>query len=101
MKKDGAKSLGQLLKKVIKDLRSRARVGEEEMAKAWVEAAGEKAARHSKPRYIRRAELVVVVDGSGWLYELTVEKRKILSKLKEILKDVKLRGIRFRIGEIK
>lgn len=93
--------LEKILKDVIRDLSGSQRFGEEEIAGVWAEAVGEAAAKHSKPVSFRKATVVVNVDASGWLYELTVRKKEILKKLDELLRGKKIRDIRLRIGEIK
>ena len=95
------KPLEGLLKTVIKALGPGGRVSEEEMAEAWEEAVGAQAATHSRPVSLRRGELIVNVDGSSWLYELTLKKRGITEKLTAKLRKGKLKNIRFRIGEVK
>ena len=43
--------------------------------------------------------MVVNVDSSGWLYELTMNKVEIIARLKKSLKD-DFKELRFRIGKI-
>jgi len=95
-----ANPLEKLLKGVIKDLSGKERFGEEEIVEAWEAAAGTAAAKHSKPVSFKNATVVVNVDRSGWLYELTVQKKEILKKLEARLKGKKIKDIRLRIGEI-
>jgi len=95
------KSFKAIIKTVIKALGPGGRISEEEMAGAWEEAVGAQAATHTRPVALRRGELIVNVDGSSWLYELTLRKREVLEKLASRLKGRKLKNIRFRIGELK
>lgn len=91
--------LGDILKNVIEKMEKK-RPSEEEIADAWVEAAGNAAARHSLPVLLKKSVLVVNVDGSGWLYQLSTAKRAILGKLGASVKKKKIKDIRFRIGDI-
>ncbi|MDD5436193.1 MAG: DUF721 domain-containing protein [Candidatus Omnitrophica bacterium] len=91
----------KILKDVIKNLKSKKRVSEEDILKAWKEAAGEKAATHTKPVSIRRSVLTVNVDDSGWLYELAIKKAELVKKLEAGLGGKKIKGLRLRIGEIR
>ena len=92
--------LEKVLKDVIAKMTSR-RPGEEEIGEAWARAAGNGAARHSRPVSFKTAVLVVNVDGSSWLYELSTAKREILRKLEADLKGKKrVIDIRFRIGAV-
>jgi len=95
------KSIEDLVKGVIKELSKKGRLSAEEIAAVWASAVGDAAAKHTKPIAFRRSDLVVHVDDSGWLYELSTKKRDILKKLEGKLKNRKLKNIRFRIGEIK
>jgi predicted nucleic acid-binding Zn ribbon protein len=50
--------------------------------------------RHAKCNSLRDGVLIVEVDSSAWLYQLSLKKDVLLKKLG-------LKDIRFRIGEIK
>jgi predicted nucleic acid-binding Zn ribbon protein len=100
-KKTDSGPIGNIIKDVIKSLSGKGRVGEEEIYEAWRKAAGDKAAGHTKPVSIKKSVLTVNVDGSGWLYELTIKKKELLEKLDGHMRQKKLKGLRFRIGEIK
>jgi predicted nucleic acid-binding Zn ribbon protein len=97
--KEKTGSLKSVLKGIIKDL-GKKRLTEEEIKKAWGSAVGKKAASHTKPVSLKKARLVVNVDRSAWLYELTLKKREILEKLQAKLEAKKIKEIRFRIGEV-
>ncbi len=95
------KSIENVLKDVIKNLSGKGRISEEDVVGAWTRAAGEKAARHTKPVSIRKGVMTVNVDNSGWLYELSVEKKELLNRLGGKIKGKQIKTLRFRIGEIK
>lgn len=95
------KSIDSILKDVIQDLGDKGRLSEEEIAGVWKEAAGEAAAAHSKPISFKRSSMIVNVDGSSWLYELTLGKKEILKKLEGRLKGKRIKDIRLRIGEVR
>jgi len=94
-------AIGDILKKVVKNLGGKKRLTEEEFFKIWEEAAGKKAASHTRPVSFRKAGLIVNVDDSGWLYELTINKKEILKKFASGINGKPLKDIRFRIGQIK
>ena len=54
---------------------------------------------HIKFNYFKKGVLNINVDSSTWLYHLTLQKQRILSRL--ISESAKIKDIRFRIGEIK
>ncbi|MFA6320253.1 MAG: DUF721 domain-containing protein [Candidatus Omnitrophota bacterium] len=95
------KSIENIVKDVIKSLSGSDRVSEEEVVDAWVGAVGEKAAKHTKPVSIKKGIMTVNIDGSGWLYEVTVRKKELLKKLEGKIKGKQVKVLRFRIGEIK
>lgn len=95
------KPLEDVLRNIITDLKKKDIVTEEDVAKAWKAAVGAKASAHSRPVSLRRATLGVNVDGSSWLYELTLKKKEILKKIEARLKKKRIKEIRFRIGATK
>ncbi len=100
MRKGKAESLGSLLENVVSGL-GKKRLTQEKIRGAWKGALGKRAASHTLPVALRKGSLIVNVDSSAWLYELTMERREILKKLDSEIKGNKIKGIRFRIGEIK
>lgn len=101
-KKPGApEHFSDLVGSVINNMAGKGRLGAEEIASAWSSAAGAAAARHSRPVSFKKNSLIVNVESSSWLYELTVRKKEILQILEKELKGGKVKELRFRIGEIK
>ena len=101
MEKKQTKTIENILKDVISKLSGKNRITAEEMARVWRAAAGDKAAAHTKPVSIKKAILTVNVDDSGWLYELTIKKKELLKKMEGKTGSKHLKGLKFRIGEIK
>ena len=97
-KKESA--IGDVLKETLKKLVSPSRPSEEGVMVLWGAAAGAAAAKHSKPVAIKKSELIVSVDGSSWLYELTMRKKGILKSLEGKFGKKVIKNIRFRIGEL-
>jgi predicted nucleic acid-binding Zn ribbon protein len=93
--------LENVLKNIISGIAKKGGLTEEEVRSAWDGAVGEKAAKHSRPRTLKGSRLIVHIDDSSWLYELTVRKKEILKSLGEILKNNKIKDITLRIGELK
>lgn len=94
-----AASLKDVTANVIKKLSDKRKGKEERVRKAWRSAAGKKAEGHTEPRSLRRGRLVINVDSSALLYELTLNKRTILNKLKKRLKN-DIKELNLRIGNI-
>lgn len=86
-----------IVKKIIGRLGGEEKPKAEEIGARWEKAVGSAAVAHTKPVALKKATLIVNVDQSSWLYELTLRKKEILSRMD----GKKIRDIRFRIGEIK
>lgn len=93
--------LENILKNIIGGIGAKGALTQEDVEKAWEEVVGKKAAAHSRPRSLRGSRLVINVDDSSWLYELTVRKKEILRKLSAELKTKKLTDITLRIGDLR
>ena len=92
--------IDSVIRFIIGKLDKEARPTSEEVGAAWEEIAGDKAARHAKPTSLRKKRLVISVDGSSWLYELTLKKEFLLNGLKSKLGEDKIKELQFRIGEL-
>ena len=97
----GKNPLEDIVKHVIRGLDDKGRLSAEEIAAVWAGAVGEAAAKHSRPTTIKNQSIFVNVDGSAWLYELTLKKKEIVRSLEGKLKGKKIIDIRLRIGEIR
>ncbi len=100
-KPNGAEHFSQLIGKVIEARSGKERLGEEGIEGAWRRAAGESAARQSRPVSFKKSVLIVNVASSSWLYELTMKKGDIVKALEAELRGKKVKELRFRIGDIK
>jgi len=99
-RKSSLEALEHIIKKAMDGLGPKKRLTQEEIASVWQEAVGARAGKHTKPVSFKKTSLIINVDDSGWMYELTIKKKEILKKLEGKLKGKKLKEIRFRIGEI-
>ena len=88
------------LKNIISSLSAGDKFTEEALSAAWDDIVGKKGASHSRPKLLRGSRLIINVDDSSWLYELTIQKKELIKKLGEKLKTKKIREITFRIGEL-
>ncbi len=101
MAEEAKKPLEDLVKSIISNFAVKDKLTEEEILSKWSLVVGEKAAKHSRPRAFTDSRLIVHVDDSSWLYELTTRKKYILNNLSSELKGKKLKDITFRIGDLK
>jgi len=89
-----------LVKKALTRLAGEGALTEERMRTVWERAAGARAATHSAPVSLRRARLIVNVDTSSWLYELTMRRPEIMRRLGGKIGGRAVKTIQFRIGEV-
>ncbi len=95
-----AQRIDGVVKSIIEKLDNNSNPYSEEIEKTWKDIAGGKAFAHSKPASLRKKRLVVSVDSSSWLYELTLRKGELLAKLKKKIGGDKVEELQFRIGEL-
>ncbi|NQU73587.1 MAG: DUF721 domain-containing protein [Candidatus Omnitrophica bacterium] len=91
-----------VVNKVIADLSNSAskehRPSAEEIKRLWKQAVGKMASQRSRPVSLKKGKLVVHVEDSSFLYNLTLRKREILKNLAKDLENG-IQDIQFRIGE--
>ena len=94
-------SVGEILERVFNKFSIDKKLKEVKALKLWEEVMGEKISRHSLPLFVRKGNLFVRVDSSGWLTQLTYLKNEIISKLNQRLGKESIKNIYFRLGEVK
>lgn len=67
---------------------------------SWAKAIGEDNLRHAKPVEVKNKVLIVHVDSSSWLHKLTMEKARLLTRLRNDLGEDIIEDIRLRIGAL-
>ena len=93
-------NIAQIVKGVFTDLEGKGDLTKEKIEDQWAAAAGEKAAKHSRPMSFRKQVLTVFVDNPGWIQVLTINKREILKGLKQRLGKDRITDIRFKTGDL-
>lgn len=91
----------EILKKTIGEIEknNKHRATEEELLKAWEEAAGKQAAKHTKIKQLVKNRLIINVDSPTWIYQLNLNKESIESKLNTYLGRPPAIKIIFRAGD--
>ena len=92
--------IGDIVKSVFARMENEKSFTKEDIEGQWKALVGTKAGSHTRPAALRKGILTVFVDSSGWLQQMTLEKRKTLKQLKRAFGKDKILGIQFRIGEI-
>lgn len=78
-----AKSLGDALAKLIKDLGFEKKLQEQSLLAQWPNLVGDQIAGHTKVVTIEGGKLFVEVDSAAWRQELHYMKPQILDRLNE------------------
>jgi predicted nucleic acid-binding Zn ribbon protein len=66
----------------------------------WPEVVGETLARHTVPEGIRYRKLILRVDSSAWMQQLTFFKKDILDKVNAALGENAVSDIQMKIGQM-
>lgn len=89
--------VAEILSPLIGSLTVAKRPSEDEVRRLWRRLIGAQAARHSCPTSLRRGELLVSVDSSVWLWNLSLERRRLLTALQAEWGADTVTGIRLQI----
>lgn len=81
--------LSELLPEVLDELKISDKIIEQKAILLWRRAVGNEIKKHTKPYSIENGVLVVLVDNSAWMNELTFLKNEILKKLNTYISSTK------------
>lgn len=96
---DPARNAGEVMPKLLQDLRLDGRRAEAEIVKVWNQLIEPVIVAHAQPAGLRNGTLFVVVDSSVWLSEIVRYRRKeILDRLQHSFGPTLVRKISFRVG---
>lgn len=84
----------ETLQGVFQELGQKKRPEEEDILAGFSKVLAAKERRHVKYRSLKAGILTVNVDSSAWLYQLNLKKS-------DFIKALRIKDIRFRIGEVK
>jgi predicted nucleic acid-binding Zn ribbon protein len=94
-----AKSAGDILPRVLKDIRMDRRQAEAEVVKVWNNLLDPSIVAHAQPTGVNKGTLFVTVDSSVWLNEIVRYRRKeILERLQHSFGRELITRISFRVG---
>jgi predicted nucleic acid-binding Zn ribbon protein len=95
----GPKKAGELARTILKGLGVGGRGKSGRIQAAWLNAAGEALAVHTRPSNLARNVLTVEVDSSALMGELAgFRKDELLRRIKESFPGLAVLDIKFRIG---
>jgi predicted nucleic acid-binding Zn ribbon protein len=94
-----AHRLGDVMPKVLSDLRIDKRQAEAEIARVWNNLIDPQITAHAKPTGLHKGTLFVAVDSNTWLDEIVRYRRKdILDRLQHSFGKDTIARISFRLG---
>jgi predicted nucleic acid-binding Zn ribbon protein len=94
-----ARSAGDVLPGLLKELRLDARQADAEIVKVWNSLIDPAVTAHAQPANLHKGTLFVNVDSSPWLSEIVRYRRKeILDRLQNSFGKTVIQRISFRIG---
>ena len=94
-----ARSVGDVMSRVLSDLRMDHRRAEVEIVKVWNSLLDPDIVAHAQPAGLRKGTLFVNVDSSVWLSEIVRYRRKeILVRLQHSFGQNLVQKISFRVG---
>ncbi len=93
-------SVSDILDGIAKRLGLETKLLEAHLKRRWAEIAGAQIAAHTRPEQIRFKKLVLIVENSVWLQQLTFLKPKLLDKIAEAAGGTLVTDIQLRVGEV-
>ena len=93
--------IDEVLAPLLRRLGFGRKIREARLAADWERVVGTRIARHSRPAGVRGRTLLVNVDSSAWLAELSgFFKEEIVSKIRKEHGGTRIDDVRFRIGDV-
>jgi predicted nucleic acid-binding Zn ribbon protein len=92
--------LSGVLQQVLRQYGLEHKFLEHRMTEAWEEVVGKTIAAHTLPETVRFKKLILRVDSSVWMQQLTFYKKEMIQKINESFPTLKIEEIHFRVGVI-
>lgn len=92
-------SIKDIIPQVIQELTLRKPDDQNKIQRIWQNIVDAQMARHSVLLDFSDGILTVAVDSPSWLYQMNLNKKKILGQLQEEIPDIK--NVQFKIGKVK
>ena len=89
------KKVGNIIDRVMKGLGLGKRYNEQKSILLWEKVVGQRISGKTKPLYARNGKLVVEVDNSAWMSELSFMKSGIIEKINRELGSWIIEDIHF------
>lgn len=92
-------AIKDIIPQVIEQLSQRKPEDQNKIQRIWRNVIDAKMAQHCLLANFFDGILTVVVDSSSWLYQMNLNRKKILDELREEMPEIK--NIQFKIGKVK
>ena len=92
-------TIKDILQQVIGDLSLNKPDDQTKIQRIWQNTIDERTAQHSVLANFSDGILTVAVDSSSWLFQMNLQKKKILEQLQDEMPEIK--NIQFKIGKVK
>ena len=89
----------EIISKVIANISSGRPEVRNKIQRLWQNIAEPKAMKHTAVVGLQKGELVIHVDSPAWLFQMNLQRRKLIERLKAEFPE--LSNIRFKIGKVK
>ncbi len=101
-KKKSPQKIDHLISGLLKKWRLHSHQKKLMLSTLWVTIAGERIARHTKPDQLSQGKLIVLVENSSWMNELTFMKETIKIKAKSLFLQhrIEIDDVIFKIGKL-
>ena len=101
MKEQNSRPIKDTVESILNHLKKKSLIKKEEIITAWNKIVDKKIKNHTRPIKLRDNILIVNIENSNWLFELeTRYKEEILNKLRDEIKKIEIKDIRFRRGDV-
>ncbi len=88
-------AVGNVLSRLMRTLGLAAELEGWQAVDEWPRVVGARVGRHSRAVSFRNGALLVEVDGSAWMHELSFLKRDLIQKINRHLRSEPVREVRF------
>ncbi len=92
-------SIKNVVQQVVHDMAEKKPNPENKIQRIWQGLLGGKVTKHTCIFGIKKNQVMVLVDSPAWLFQLNLEKRRILKEIQKEIPDIS--EIRFKIGKVK
>ncbi|MBI5197807.1 MAG: DUF721 domain-containing protein [Nitrospirae bacterium] len=89
-----------LLRNILRQYGLEGKLREYQLAQRWEEIVGQTIAGHTYPEAIRFKKLILRVDSSVWMQQLSFFKKDLVEKVNNAFESPLIQDIQLRIGTI-